>query len=50
MNKPVPNDGTVGKALQVLDLVASLGRPVRFTELLRLSNFPKASLYRFLQT
>ncbi|HAD29514.1 MAG TPA: IclR family transcriptional regulator [Rhodobacteraceae bacterium] len=50
MNKPVPNDGTVGKALQVLDLVASLGRPVRFTELLRLSDFPKASLYRFLQT
>lgn len=50
MNKPVVNDGTVGKALEVLDLVASLGRPVRFTELLSLSKFPKASLYRFLQT
>lgn len=50
MNKPVPNDGTVGKALEVLDLVASLGRPVRFKELQSLSEFPKASLYRFLQT
>lgn len=50
MNKPVGNDGTVGKALEVLDLVASLGRPVRFTELLSLSDYPKASLYRFLQT
>ncbi len=50
MNKPVPNDGTVGKALEVLDLVASLGRPVRFKELQSLSDFPKASLYRFLQT
>ncbi|MCO4826131.1 MAG: IclR family transcriptional regulator [Amylibacter sp.] len=50
MNKPVVNDGTVGKALEVLDLVASLGRPVRFTELLSLAKFPKASLYRFLQT
>lgn len=50
MNKPVGNDGTVGKALEVLDLVASLDRPVRFTELLSMSAFPKASLYRFLQT
>jgi DNA-binding IclR family transcriptional regulator len=50
MNKQVGKDGTVGKALEVLDLVASLGRPVRFTELMSLSKFPKASLYRFLQT
>lgn len=50
MNKPVRSDGTVGKALEVLDLVAGLGRPVRFSELLALSDHPKASLYRFLQT
>ncbi|SLN55168.1 IclR family transcriptional regulator [Pseudooctadecabacter jejudonensis] len=43
-------DGTVGKALDVLDQVASFGRPVRFTELLEHSPFPKATLYRFVQT
>jgi IclR family transcriptional regulator, KDG regulon repressor len=43
-------DGTVGKALDVLDQVAAAGRPVRFTELLDRSPFPKATLYRFLQT
>ena len=43
-------DGTVGKALDVLDRVAAYGRPVRFTELLADSPFPKATLYRFLQT
>ncbi|WP_420862405.1 IclR family transcriptional regulator [Algirhabdus cladophorae] len=43
-------DGTVGKALEVLDQVASFGRPVRFAELLEASPFPKATLYRFLQT
>ncbi len=42
--------GTVGKALDVLDRVASYGRPVRFTELLDQSAYPKATLYRFLQT
>ena len=41
---------TVGKALDVLDRVASYGRPVRFTELLDHSAYPKATLYRFLQT
>ena len=50
MNKPDNKDGTVGKALEILDLVAGLGRPVRFTELLSLSPHPKATLYRFLQT
>ena len=50
MNKPVRNDGTVGKALEVLDLVASFDRPVRFSELLVQTDYPKASLYRFLQT
>ncbi|WP_370227776.1 IclR family transcriptional regulator [Cognatishimia sp.] len=50
MNKPANKDGTVGKALEILDIVAGLGRPVRFTELLSLSPHPKATLYRFLQT
>ena len=43
-------DGTVGKALDVLDRVAAFGRPVRFAELLEDSPFPKATLYRFVQT
>ena len=43
-------DGTVGKALDVLDMVASQGRPVRFSDLLDRSQFPKATLYRLLQT
>jgi len=43
-------DGTVGKALDVLDQVASFGRPVRFSELLTASPYPKATLFRFLQT
>ena len=47
---PSQGDGTVGKALEVLDAVAAYQRPVRFTELLEGSKFPKATLYRFLQT
>lgn len=43
-------DGTVGKALDVLDQVAAFERPVRFGELQDHSKFPKATLYRFLQT
>lgn len=43
-------DGTVGKALDVLDMVASKGRPVRFSDLLGESAYPKATLYRLLQT
>ena len=42
--------GTVGKALEILDMVASVGRPVRFKELQGMSDHPKASLYRFVQT
>ncbi|WP_170605750.1 IclR family transcriptional regulator [Ruegeria arenilitoris] len=42
-------DGTIGKACDVLDQVAAFERPVRFAELLDRSNFPKATLYRFLQ-
>lgn len=43
-------DGTVGKAISVLDQVASFSRPVRFSELLEASEYPKATLYRLLQT
>jgi len=43
-------DGTVGKALEVLDQVAAFGRPARFSELLQQSDFPKPTLYRLLQT
>ena len=43
-------DGTIGKALQVLERVAEKGRPVRFAELLSEGGFPKATLYRLLQT
>lgn len=43
-------DGTVGKALDVLDQVAGYGRPVRFATLLSDSGYPKATLYRLLQT
>ena len=46
----VPGDGTVGKALEVLDQIAAFGRPVRFAELQDGSAFPKATLYRFVQT
>ncbi len=46
----VTGDGTVGKALAVLDQVAAFGRPVRFSELLAQSDFPKPTLYRFVQT
>jgi len=42
--------GTVGKAMAVLDQVAAIGRPVRFGTLLEQSVFPKATLYRLLQT
>jgi len=43
-------DGTVGKALDVLDMVARHGRPVRFSDLLAQSDYPKATLFRLLQT
>ncbi|MGR3631907.1 MAG: IclR family transcriptional regulator [Limimaricola soesokkakensis] len=43
-------DGTIGKAVTVLDLVAGFERPVRFNELRERSDYPKATLYRLLQT
>ena len=50
MTAETGSDGTVGKALDVLDMVAAIGRPVRFSDLLMNSPYPKATLYRFLQT
>lgn len=50
MGAEQPGDGTVGKALDVLDKVVAFGRPVRFSEVLENSAYPKATLYRFLQT
>ncbi|QPH55269.1 IclR family transcriptional regulator [Pontivivens ytuae] len=44
------SDGTVGKALALLDTVAGFGRPVRFAEVQEVSDLPKATLYRLLQT
>jgi len=44
------SDGTVGKAIEILDCVAAIGHPVKFSELLAQSPHPKATLYRFLQT
>jgi len=44
------SDGTVGKALALLDDVASIGRPVRFSDLLARGAYPKATLHRLLQT
>ena len=44
------SDGTVGKALEVLELVAGFERPVRFSEVLEISPFPKGTLYRLIQT
>ena len=44
------SDGTVAKALEVLDHVAGFGRPARFSDLLDQSPYPKATLYRLLQT
>ena len=50
MDSKVQSDGTVGKALSVLDQVAEFGRPVRFSDLLANSTYPKATLYRLLRT
>lgn len=43
-------DGTVGRALEVLDLVAGAGRPLRFAEILAMSRLPKATLHRIVRT
>ena len=49
MHRQVGDGGTVGKALAILDFVAGFERPVRFSELLSQSQYPKATLYRFLK-
>ena len=43
-------DGTVGKALDVLDRVARAGRPVRFSDLLAEGGYPRATLHRLLRS
>lgn len=43
-------DGTVGKAMDVLELVALEGRPLRFAEVQARSPYPKATLHRLLQS
>ncbi|MCV6823516.1 MULTISPECIES: IclR family transcriptional regulator [Halocynthiibacter] len=43
-------EGTIAKACAVLDQVAAFQRPVRYSELLENSPFPKATLYRILQS
>ena len=50
MNKQVVSDGTVGKALDILDIVVAFGRSVRFTEILDACPYPKATLHRILQS
>lgn len=50
MAKDEQSDGTVGKALEVLEMVAGAGRPVRFSDLQESSPYPKATLYRLLRT
>jgi len=52
ISPPIGSDGagTVGKALGVLDIVADIGRPARANEIQVLSDLPKGTLYRFLQT
>ena len=46
----IRTEGTVGKALEVLDTVASFNRPARFSEILERLPYPKATLYRLLRT
>ncbi|RME15999.1 MAG: IclR family transcriptional regulator [Alphaproteobacteria bacterium] len=50
MNKPAGGEGTVAKAIEIVNLVLNFERAVRFSELLEVSPYPKATLHRFLQT
>lgn len=43
-------DGTIGKSLDLLDMVAAAPQPLRFADLLSLSGHPKATLHRHLKT
>jgi DNA-binding IclR family transcriptional regulator len=44
-----PLTGTLGKAISVLDIVASSPRPPRFTDILQKSDQPRGTLHRQLQ-
>lgn len=50
MNKQTGADGTIAKAIEILDIVTGFGRAVRFSELGECSPYPKATLHRLLQT
>ena len=50
LRKPEAPIGTVGKAMAVLEQVATFGRPARSSEILENSEHPKATLYRLLHT
>ncbi len=50
LNQMSNEDGTVGKALLILDVVEGFENGARFNDILLHSPFPKASTYRFLQT
>ncbi len=47
---PNKEDGTVGKALMMVDILAEADKPLRFIEILEQSPYPKATTYRLLQT
>ncbi len=50
MTAATAGSGTVKKALAVLEQVASFERPVKFSEVLEISDFPKGTLYRLIKT
>ena len=50
VNIDARSDGTVGKALDLLDLVARNSAPMRFSDIQAQSPHPKATLHRLLQT
>jgi DNA-binding IclR family transcriptional regulator len=50
VNIDARSDGTVGKALDLLDLVARSPVPLRFSDIQPQSPHPKATLHRLLQT
>mgnify|MGYP003385383680 CR=1 FL=1 len=43
-------DGTVGKALYILELISEFDTPQRFSDIQKCSPFPKASTYRLVTT
>ena len=50
MNVEARSDGTVGKALDLLEFVAQSASPLRFSDIQAQSPHPKATLHRLLQT